>query len=188
MASLERQKGWYRIALRHGGQNHQRRWKLIRRLKRRGSRPAPRTKRPAPHLLRTSTSAILGGCLVRERRSPPSTPRPCKTTSLPAPRRSAAAERASATPPSRRRSARCRVHQGWRVGTQEPGKRWGPPDSCACASSSFALTGWLTRQPSGGRQVEAVEVHHLHPGGDEVAHELFLGVRRAVYLREGPQL
>ena len=37
-------------------------------------------------------------------------------------------------------------------------------------------------------QVEPVELHHLDPGGDEVAHELLLRVVAGVDLRQGPQL
>jgi len=42
--------------------------------------------------------------------------------------------------------------------------------------------------PSLGVEVEAVEVHHLGPGGDEGVDELLLGVGGGVDLGEGAQL
>src|SRR3546814_12878939 len=41
---------------------------------------------------------------------------------------------------------------------------------------------------SSGRQVEAVGVHHLGPGGDKVVHELVARVGGGIDLRQGPQL
>src|SRR5690349_21450783 len=44
------------------------------------------------------------------------------------------------------------------------------------------------RGPGRSGQVEAVELHHLGPRGDEVAHELLTRVLAGVHLAEGPQL
>ena len=40
---------------------------------------------------------------------------------------------------------------------------------------------------SGSRQVEAVQVHHLGPRGDEVLEELFLRIAAAIDFRQGAQ-
>jgi hypothetical protein len=76
----------------------------------------------------------------------------------------------------------------------DPGRE-GPPRPHPRPAAGPGLTeAWASaptdsparRQRSG--DVEAVEVHHLVPGGDEVAHELRLGVRARVHLGERPQL
>ncbi|WP_221623998.1 hypothetical protein, partial [Burkholderia cenocepacia] len=41
----------------------------------------------------------------------------------------------------------------------------------------FTLLHHRIRMRPGSSKVEAVEVHHLVPGGDEVAHELLLRIR-----------
>jgi hypothetical protein len=38
--------------------------------------------------------------------------------------------------------------------------------------------------PSGSREIEAIEVHHLRPRADEVANELFERVRASVDFRQ----
>src|SRR5690242_13317005 len=39
-----------------------------------------------------------------------------------------------------------------------------------------------------GRELEAVEIHHLVPGGHEVFYELLLRIRAGINLRQRPQL
>jgi hypothetical protein len=47
----------------------------------------------------------------------------------------------------------------------------------------------LSCPPEGGRssQIETIQVHHFHPGGDEIHDEFFLGVRAGVNLGQGAQ-
>ena len=58
-------------------------------------------------------------------------------------------------------------------------------------SPATAVAGGIEKRPAGagarGLQIEAVEVHHLGPGGNEVMHQLLLPVGAGVHFRQGAQ-
>src|SRR5690242_8954850 len=85
--------------------------------------------------------------------------------------------------------ARCRTTSRWKSRPSSPcateDKKCGQSLSTGRLCPHFRQVHHL---PATSRQIEAIQVHHLVPGRNEVMHELLLRIRAAVDFGQRPEL